>query len=70
MSKITRTMGLKPIPLKKLLEELEKSLIKQAMINNGRNQSAAARQLGISRSTLITKVKQYDEELKASIGIE
>lgn len=43
------------------LEELEKDLIKQALLLTGNNQSAAARLLGLTRSKFRTRVKQLEE---------
>ena len=43
------------------LEELEKSLIKQALEKTGGNKSAAARLLGLTRSKLRTRLKMLDE---------
>ncbi|RUM89892.1 MAG: sigma-54-dependent Fis family transcriptional regulator [Thermodesulfatator sp.] len=43
------------------LEELEKDLIKQALLITGNNQSAAARLLGLTRSKFRTRVKQLEE---------
>jgi DNA-binding protein Fis len=48
-----------PIPLHQILGEMEKRLIERAMTNSLNNQSLAARLLGISRSTLIKKIKEY-----------
>ena len=44
------------------LEELEKSLIKQALEKTGGNKSAAARLLGLTRSKLRTRLKMLDEK--------
>ena len=44
------------------LEELEKSLIKQALEKTGGNKSAAARLLGLTRSKLRTRLKMLEED--------
>ncbi len=44
------------------LEELEKSLIKQALEKTGGNKSAAARLLGLTRSKLRTRLKLLENE--------
>jgi len=41
------------------LEEMEKSMIEQALNENGGNMSAAATKLGITRQTLYNKAKKY-----------
>jgi DNA-binding NtrC family response regulator len=41
------------------LEEMEQALIKRAMRNYGSNISAIARELGVSRPTLYSKIKKY-----------
>ena len=44
------------------LEELEKDLIRQALEMTGKNQSAAAKLLGLTRSKFRTRLKQLEEE--------
>lgn len=44
------------------IEQLEQSLIKQAMEMTARNQSAAAQLLGLTRSKLRTRIKQLENE--------
>ncbi|MGZ5970495.1 MAG: AAA-type ATPase lid domain-containing protein, partial [Polyangiales bacterium] len=46
-------------PLKEQVEAFEKSLISRAMSEASGNQSEAARKLGLSRGTLIDKLKKY-----------
>lgn len=47
-------------PLEKVtLEEMEKVLIERAMNNYGNNISAIAKELGVSRPTLYSKIKKY-----------
>ena len=41
------------------LEEMERVLIEQAMRNYGSNISAIAKELGVSRPTLYSKIKKY-----------
>lgn len=45
--------------LKEAIERLEKTMIEEALAKTGGNKSEAARQLGISRSSLITKAAEY-----------
>lgn len=52
----------RPMPLKRVLADMERAMILQAMRNNRDNQSKAARQLGLSRSTLISRLKEYAKE--------
>jgi two-component system response regulator AtoC len=51
--------GTDELPLKDQLEFLEKSLIARAISASGGNQSEAARRLGMSRVTLIDRLKRY-----------
>jgi len=48
--------------LKDAVEELEKELLFDSLTRNDWNKSVAAKELGISRSSLIQKVKQYGLE--------
>jgi two-component system, NtrC family, response regulator HupR/HoxA len=48
--------------LKAAVEEVEKNMIRQALHRLGGNKSEAARELGISRSSLIAKVQAYGLE--------
>ncbi len=41
------------------LEEMERTMIAQAMVRHGGNLSAVAQQLGITRQTLYNKIKRY-----------
>ena len=41
------------------LEELEKRVIQEALLDNSNNRTAAAKQLGIDPSTLYRKMKRY-----------
>lgn len=47
------------LDLKRAVEMLEKRKISEALSRNGGNKSEAAKELGISRSNLISKVKEY-----------
>lgn len=47
------------VPLREAIEELEKSLIKNAMSASGGNRSRAARMLKIPRTALIYKIRKY-----------
>lgn len=51
-----------PIPFKKIMRLTEKSLVTQALERTKGNCVQAARLLGISRSTLIKKIKEYATE--------
>ena len=52
--------GQKPNDLYKLvLKEIERPLMKEVMKHTDNNQSAASKVLGINRSTLRKKLKQY-----------
>ena len=46
-------------PLRQRVARYERELISLALTRAGNNQSAAARELGISRVTLIDKLKRY-----------
>lgn len=48
--------------LKDAVENLERAMIRSALEQNGNNKSVAAKNLGISRSSLISKVKLYGLE--------
>ncbi len=48
------------LPLPRAIEELERQLITRAMERYRGNKSEAARELGISRSSLISKVQSYN----------
>jgi len=50
----------KPISLKDALAEPEKKIIRQALEVNQWNRQATAKALGINRTTLFKKMKQYD----------
>jgi DNA-binding NtrC family response regulator len=50
----------KPISLKDALAEPEKKIIRQALEVNQWNRQATAKTLGINRTTLFKKMKQYD----------
>lgn len=41
------------------LEQMERTMIAQAMVRHGGNLSAVAQQLGITRQTLYNKIKRY-----------
>lgn len=45
------------LDLHKTLDEIERDIIQQILAEEGMNQSAAAKRLGISRSTLWRKLK-------------
>ena len=51
-----------PSSLKEAIEEVEKEYIRKEMLKNNGNKSKVATILGISRSSLISKVKQYGIE--------
>ncbi len=55
-----------PVSLKVALESLEKLLIGQALSAASGNKSEAAKALGMSRSSLISKVKEYQLESEPS----
>ena len=46
-------------PLRQALEALEKQMIRDALLKHSGNKSEAARELGVSRSNLISKVQAY-----------
>lgn len=48
--------------LKQLVSELEKKVILDALKRFGGNQSLTARELGVSRTKLIYKLKLYEAE--------
>ncbi len=48
--------------LKKAIEQLERRMIAAALERLGGNKSGAAKELGISRSSLIAKVQEYNLE--------
>jgi DNA-binding NtrC family response regulator len=45
------------------LRDVERAAIERTLLRTGNNQSAAARILGISRPTLLRKLKSYRNEL-------
>ena len=49
-------------PLKDAVQVLESEMIRQGLIRTHWNKSLLARQLGISRTSLISKVQQYELE--------
>ena len=51
--------------LKNAIEQLEKDLIHQGLIRTHWNKSQLAKELGISRSNLITKVERYGLDKKS-----
>lgn len=55
--------------LKERLEVLERIIIIQTMNECGHNQSRASRELGISRTTLRTRLEQYADKDKGDIVI-
>jgi DNA-binding NtrC family response regulator len=57
------------LQVKPALYYLEKKLILQAMEEARGNQSLAARYCQISRSTLIAKLKSYDEEIRTNSNV-
>ncbi|HET9839553.1 MAG TPA: sigma 54-interacting transcriptional regulator [Candidatus Angelobacter sp.] len=60
-------------PLNRDLDELEKQIVFDALERNGGNQGKAAQALGISRRTLLRKLKVYresDPAAAASLGAE
>jgi len=52
------------VSLKKAIEDLERRMIQDALIRLEGNKSSAAKELGISRSSLISKVQEYGLEKK------
>jgi DNA-binding NtrC family response regulator len=50
--------------LKEQVEAFERGLVARALDSTGGNQSEAARRLGVSRVTLIDKMKKYGLEKK------
>lgn len=59
-----------PIPFKQIIEVTERSLIEKAMNINHGNRVQAAKQLGISRSTLIKKLLHYKKVDQQSKPLE
>ena len=47
------------LPLKERLAEIEKNIIKQALMDSGGNVSKTARLLKVQRTTLIEKINKY-----------
>lgn len=47
-------------PLNVELEEIEKTRIESALLNQGNNRTKTAKELGIGRTLLIHKIKKYD----------
>jgi DNA-binding NtrC family response regulator len=50
----------KPQSLKKAVEDLERSMISEALTSTKNNQQQAAKMLGLSRQGLINKLKRYE----------
>ena len=50
-----------------IIEQVELALFKTVMLQNRNNQSKAAKQLGISRGTMRTKLKKYFGDTYISI---
>lgn len=48
--------------LKEAVERLEKDMLRDSLVRNSGNKSESAKELGISRSSLIAKVKEYQLE--------
>jgi len=46
-------------PLKTAVQDLERKMITQALLNTGNNRAAAANSLGIPRATFYLKLKEY-----------
>jgi len=55
-------LNVEPTTLREALESVEKRLITETLSREGGNKSAAAKVLGMSRSNLISKVRQYGIE--------
>jgi DNA-binding NtrC family response regulator len=51
-------LSLQPIDLDQVLLELERTIIRRALMANPRNRAKAARQLGISRPRLLRRIEQ------------
>ena len=58
-SPATSSMSGEQVQLKDAIQELERKMIKEALERLDGNKSEAARELGMSRSNLIAKVKEY-----------
>jgi DNA-binding NtrC family response regulator len=58
----SRPSGLSSLPLKDAIAELERTMLAKALKDTGGNKSEAARVLGVSRSSLISKVQEYKLE--------
>ena len=56
------------LEIRPALYNMEKALILKSVEESGGNHSLAARYCKISRTTLLTKLKQYEEEDKAPTG--
>jgi two-component system response regulator HupR/HoxA len=52
-------------PLKGLLEETERRVVRQSLEQNGWNKSRAARSLGLSRKGLKNKIQRYGLDRRA-----
>lgn len=53
-------------PLKEIIKEVEKSIISQALGQNGYNKMKTARDLGLSRRALLYKIEEYQIECAKS----
>ncbi len=47
-------------PIEKILDQLEKTIINTVLVHNRYNQSKTAKDIGISRGTLLKKIKKYE----------
>jgi transcriptional regulator of acetoin/glycerol metabolism len=56
----TVTKAFRSVPLKTVLEEVERQAILAAITQNEGNLTAAAEQLGVSRQTLYNKMKRFN----------
>ena len=58
-SHIERVEANEPIVLDEVLERVERMLIEQALASHPRNNTAAAKSLGISRARLLRRMQQW-----------
>jgi DNA-binding NtrC family response regulator len=59
---LTRVLATQERALKEVLDQVEREMIEQAIGRCEGNKSEAARQLGIARSNLIAKCREYGLE--------
>jgi sigma-54 specific flagellar transcriptional regulator A len=61
----TMTVAL-PNDLSAFLRDLERSIIERALAQTGGNRQAAARLLGLGRTTLVEKIRRFESDLKTT----